>query len=146
MHGDTGRFYAQAAAMHCICSCLYPPNKDAEKTAGVVPMPRQHPLTNQFGQLQYLTIGLATQSDNFTTIHLIPSKYANPKMQIPLGGRSNAVPCASGIGPFSKEFDAYVEHLRDIFHVPSMQIGIVSGDETFLKVNRVLAFPFQFQR
>lgn len=37
--------------------------------------------------------------------------------------------------PFTEEFQAYVEELRQHFHVPSISIGVINGDKCYLQVN-----------
>ena len=41
---------------------------------------------------------------------------------------------ASDDGPFTEELSKFIEEVRSHFHLPSISIGIVEGDQTYLKV------------
>lgn len=42
-------------------------------------------------------------------------------------------------GPFTEELNKFIEGVQCHFHLPSVSIGIVDGDQTYLKVKKIQA-------
>lgn len=52
----------------------------------------------------------------------------------PLQSESSAIPASTDSTPFTDDFKEYLDGLLDHYHVPSVSISVIDGDETHIKV------------